>query len=402
MAYSQHQLNIANRVNMYDFMTNQGAHWVKFSAKEDYLAEHDSMKANRKTGVVTWYSKGSLSSFNNAIEFAQKVYPEIPHDDLVSQLLDQGIQEMNHEKTTMKTPAEKQASFSLQAIQKNARVIVKDTGALTAQGRAYLTKKRFIDPQTVKLFENHHLITSDNMGNVLFHWRREGKTIGVDQQGIRKRSLKSRVHQQPNHTITLDRAYYKGIGKYSASDGGFEFNALQATDRLLSNPKEPINLYVCEAPIETMSLLELNLRKGEYEKTTDNAHYLSMSGLKQNAVYREINALEKQYGRDRPLNIIMATNGDEPGQKFVKKIVHEYRHSDAVNANVHWQWLQPNLEKADWNEMLEYQKTGKLQSRIEKKHDLSQAQRLFRNLSNTQEAHMSSTPALSQQLGAGA
>ena len=98
----------------------------------------------------------------------------------------------------------------------------------------------------------------------------------------------------------------------------------------------------------------------------------------------------------------MATNGDEPGQKFVKKIVHEYRHSDAVNANVHWQWLQPNLEKADWNEMLEYQKTGKLQSRIEKKHDLSQAQRLFRNLSNTQEANMSSTPAISQQLGAGA
>ena len=399
MAFSRSQMNIANHVNMYQYMTARGARWAKFSKTEDYLVEHDSMKAVRDTGVVTWYSHGELNSFNNAVAFAEQVYPNDNCDKLISSLLDFGIEEMKHVKTRVRMPERQQASFSLQKIQQTKRGPVTDTGKLNEAGRRYLIDKRFLSPETVDRFVQNGTITSDSMGNILFHWVEDHQTLGVDQQGVRKRPLKSRIQQKANGELKLKRPYYKGIGVNSASDSGFRFSAYQDPEGFRNDPKSPINLYVCEAPIESLSLFELNQRALQAKLAPkENAIYLSMSGLKQNAIYKEMDTRIKFFGQERPFNVIMSTNADQPGQQFIKRVLTDYKKLGKDYPNVHWKLLQPNIENADWNEMLEYQKTGQLASRLEKQNDLIKAQRLVatQHETNLESADQSSSEATMQ------
>jgi hypothetical protein len=375
MAYTERQINAANHTNMYEYMSAHGANWVHFSANEMMLAEHDSMKATLRTGVVNWYSRG-IKSFNNSVEFAQAVYPELSFDDTVKSLLE--FNEANLAQTEYhgqtKAPVHQQEPFNIEKIQQlGDGTKITDAGKLNKKGLDYLTEKRFLNPELVNTWAKAGLISSDTMGNVIFKWKEHGETVGADQQGIYKRPLEKRMRTNGQGELQLNRPYYKGIGVNSQTNGGFKLWNL--TGRA---PGEAVSLYVTEAPIEALSLMELNNRAG----INGTAHYLSMSGLKKESVYNEIQNMRKMYGRDTPIKVVLATNTDEPGQKFIRDCVHRYGDRSQQN-NVKWSYLQPRFANSDWNEMLEYQKTGRLDSRLEKQQDLTKSKTLF----ELQKAH---------------
>lgn len=375
MAYTDRKINAANHTNMYEYMSARGANWVHFSANEMMLAEHDSMKATLRTGVVNWYSRG-IKSFNNSVEFAQAVYPELSFDDAVKSLLEFNEANLSQTEYHGKTqaPAKQQEPFNIEKIQQlSDGTKVTDAGKLNKKGMDYLTEKRFLNPELVKTWAKAGLISSDTMGNIIFKWKANGETVGVDQQGIYKRPLEKRMRTNGQGGLQLNRPYFKGIGVNSQSNGGFRI-----WNFVGHKQGEAVSLYVTEAPIEALSLMELNNRAG----INAQAHYLSMSGLKKESVYQEISNMRHLYGRDTPIKVVLATNTDEPGQKFIRECVHRYGDRSTKN-NVKWSYLQPRFANSDWNEMLEYQKTGKLDSRLEKTQDLNKAKSLF----ELQKAH---------------
>ena len=91
--FTERQLRYARGTNMFEYLLSRGEKFEKVSGKTYEHVAHDSMRANIKTGVVTWFSqydetrKDKLSSFDNAIEFAMRVLHE-PYEQTVQQLLD--------------------------------------------------------------------------------------------------------------------------------------------------------------------------------------------------------------------------------------------------------------------------------------------------------------------------
>lgn len=371
--YSEGILALANHTNEYEYLTTQGIEWQRFSHKEMANAEHDSMKANIRTGVVTWYSK-DLSSFDNAISFTQAIFPERSRDEVINSLVD-----FNRDKDLSKGDSKpREQDVKVEKFDPNhmaefkSGTVLSATKELNEKGFEYLTQKRFLSDDTVNLFKKTGTLVSDNLGNTVFLWQRDHKTIGADIISPKKSKLESRIKIRPDGGFNLLRPHMKLVGLNSASDGGYSFTAFSDSKSLYD--KQPIRMYVTEAPIEAMSLFELNQRAGNVE----NAYYLSMSGLKQQAIYSELSHIQGMY-TDNPIDVVMATNADKPGQDFIRRAVKEFPKTEGVN----WKLLQPRFKGSDWNEMLEYQKTGKLESRIEKQKDFSRAAKLVQTMTNT-------------------
>ncbi|EPH77887.1 hypothetical protein D929_00019, partial [Enterococcus faecalis 02-MB-P-10] len=212
-------------------------------------------------------------------------------------------------------------------------------------------------------------ITSDNRGNILFKITdigrgRFGTYVGADVQGTYAKPLEKRMKENRNGELKLARKYFKGVAQNSQSNRGFLFGANM-------DYQSPITLFVTEGPIESLSLWEL-----ERDQLPNNTFFLSLSGVKEETVWRTYkdlqNTLSIKEGR-----IVLAVNNDEAGQDLVRKAHHTYKQSDELKETTELRLHLPPHEEGDFNECLELRKTGRLESREVKKKENEQAKALF-------------------------
>lgn len=131
--------------------------------------------------------------------------------------------------------------------------------------------------------------------------------------------------------------------QYTKNTGGFwwfspldflgESSLLNFLKRTGNLYPSTVPLYICESPIDTISL---------YELTHENAIYAAMGGLKPNVALNIIQEFStcKSGDSENQRKIVIATDNDKPGNKFIESfpVPHER--------------ICPNLK--DWNEDLFY------------------------------------------------
>lgn len=365
--FSQKQLAVARRTNMLAYMQERGETFEKVSSKFLEHTLHDSMRANAKTGVVNWYSQG-INSYDNAIDFVMTYYQE-PYEQVVRQLLDFQFNQQKRyttTKTANKQQEPRQEAFRLDKLSITGNY---DTGVLDEKGWDYL-RSRYLSDETIQEFVDKQMISSDNRHNILFKFSDIGKgkmgtVVGSDVQGTYARPLAKRIKKTKENALNLERKYFKGISLNSHGQRGFLF--AKNVDF-----KEPITLYVTESPIESLSLYEL-----DKEYLPKNSFFLSLSGLKEETLWRTCrdlsNTMDCSIGR-----IVLAVNNDEAGKELVSNVHATYSKNAEMKENTKLTLYLPTaIEKGDYNEVLEMQKTGRLASRELKEKEQQQAQQLY-------------------------
>ena len=153
-----------------------------------------------------------------------------------------------------------------------------------ARAFAYLTKTRCIDAAIVKQCMNNDLIYEDNRHNVVF--------VGLNDSG--------KAVYATRHT-TLTSSDFKRDIAGSRQDVGW----------MVKNPKAE-KLYVCEAPIDALSIMTLLKQQG---KPVEKASYLATGGTcKDAALYTRL--------RENPQirEVCLANDNDGAGKKANEKI----------------------------------------------------------------------------------
>lgn len=371
--FTEKQLAYARRTNMYQYMLARGEDFEVVSSKFVEHTVHDSLRANTKTGVVNWYSRG-LCSWNNAIDFAMQFFRD-PYEQVVQSLLDfQNHQRMqqkftqNWKEQEKKPTQKKKPDFSLQKLTETGNY---DIGQLSEIGKEYL-KSRFLSEEVIDMLAQRKLISSDNRNNILFRFSgldygNFGSPVGADVQGTYERPLEKRIDYNNLNKLKLKRKYFKGVALNSQDDHGFLFGCE-------CSYRQDITLYVTESPIESMSLYELMK-----DSLPDNAWFLSLSGLKEETMWKTTNRLQ-EYLLAPNVQIVLALNNDKEGKACAKKIHQTYLQKKEVpvfNETVKLSLFLPNLENGDWNEMLELKETGDLASRQEKLKEKHLAQKIW-------------------------
>ncbi|MGT9162277.1 hypothetical protein ACVV50_14345, partial [Enterococcus faecalis] len=314
--FTKKQLDVARRTNMLAFMQEKGEIFEKVSSKFVEHVDHDSMRANVKNGIVNWYSEG-ISSYDNAIEFCMAYYNE-PYEDTVQQLLDYQFSKQISKTTTQKwIKQEEKEPFNLQHLSVAGNY---DTGRLDEKGWAYL-RSRHLSDETIGRFANGS-ITSDNRGNILFKITdispsRFGTYVGADVQGTYAKPLEKRIKINNKGELKLDRKYFKGIAENSNGRRGFLFGCNV-------DYKSPITLFVTEAPIESLSLWEL-----DKENIPNNSFFLSLSGsgTKQETVWKTYKDLQNMLNINEG-TIVMAVNNDKSGKELIRAVHSQYKQSE--------------------------------------------------------------------------
>jgi len=363
--FTKKQLDVARRTNMLAFMQEKGEIFEKVSSKFVEHVDHDSMRANVKNGIVNWYSEG-ISSYDNAIEFCMAYYNE-PYEDTVQQLLDYQFSKQISKTTTQKwIKQEEKEPFNLQHLSVAGNY---DTGRLDEKGWAYL-RSRHLSDETIGRFANGS-ITSDNRGNILFKITdispsRFGTYVGADVQGTYAKPLEKRIKINNKGELKLDRKYFKGIAENSNGRRGFLFGCNV-------DYKSPITLFVTEAPIESLSLWEL-----DKENIPNNSFFLSLSGsgTKQETVWKTYKDLQNMLNINEG-TIVMAVNNDKSGKELIRAVHSQYKQSEDLKQIAKLSLYLPPIENGDFNECLELKKTGRLESREIKKKENEQAKAIF-------------------------
>ncbi len=355
---------------MFEYLLFRGEEFEKISGKTYEHAAHDSMRANIKTGVVTWFSQydetrnDKLTSFDNAIEFAMKVLHE-PYEKTVQQLLD--FRSQNQVTVTYQSAKnDLQQPFSMD------NWLAEDLERLTVKGREYLSS-RFISTELISFLEKQHFLSSDSKNNLLFKWyefRPFGKQIvvGADVVGTYRKPIEQRIHYQDLTKDKLKRATFKGIATGSKHTGGFYLSA--GLDF-----KTEQHLFVFEAPIEALSYLELY--KGRFPK---NCFFHAMAGMKWQSVEERIKEIKEAFPEDSKLNVILCVNNDHEAKSFIEKIEKNYESTPQNEHRFELKKHLPKIAEGDWNEVLEYKKTGQLASRAQQESDIIEAQKVRRKL----------------------
>lgn len=159
----------------------------------------------------------------------------------------------------------------------------KTTGSFS-RAFAYLTKTRCLDPEVVQQCMKDGLIYEDQKHNVVF--------VGKDEAGNAAFATR--------HT-TLTKSKFKRDVAGSRQDIGW----------MVKNPKAE-KLYICEAPIDAMSIMTFRLQQG---KPVEKASYLATCGTgKDKALYTRL--------RENPniKVVVFGNDNDEAGKKANRKI----------------------------------------------------------------------------------
>ena len=176
---------------------------------------------------------------------------------------------------------------------------------------AYLVKTRCIDSTVVQKCIKDGLLYEDNKHNVVF--------VGKDKDG--------NAEYATRHT-TLTGSDFKRDVVGSRQDIGF----------FIDNNTE--RLYICEAPIDALSIMSLLQHQGT---PIDNSSYLATCGTgKDAALYTRL--------KDNPniKEVILANDNDDAGQKANKKILDKLQTDYPY---IHVKVLKPKHEK-DINDCL--------------------------------------------------
>ncbi|MBW9325268.1 toprim domain-containing protein [Enterococcus casseliflavus] len=372
--FTEKQLQYARRANMFEYLLYRGEGFEKISSKTYEHVGHDSMRANVKTGVVTWFSQfdearnDKLSSFDNCIVFAMRLFHE-PYEQTVQQLLD--FQSQNRTRMTKRTTTKGAAKpFSL------ANWRNKDLGYLTEKGRNYLAS-RFIGSDLISFLEKEQFITSDSQNNVLFKWYEfvpwgKNTVVGADVIGTYRLSVEKRMDQNDLTKTKLKRPTFKGIATGSKHTGGFYLSAG------LDFKHDPY-LFVFEAPLEALSYIELYR-----DKLPPNCFFHAMSGMKWLSVEERVKEIQAVYPETSQLTVVLCVNNDEEAQNFVSKVMKNYEENKGEHATYFLKQYIPKHQEGDWNEVLEYKITGRLASRELKEREAMEAQLLRNKLLETQ------------------
>ncbi len=202
-----------------------------------------------------------------------------------------------------------------------------------ARAFAYLTKTRCLDADIVQRCMKDGLIYEDNKHNVVF--------VGTDEGG--KPAYATR------HT-TLTNSDFKRDVAGSRQDIGF----------MVDNKAD--KLYVCEAPIDALSIMCLRKHQGQ---DCNKASYLATCGTgKDIALYNRL----KQHPNIK--NVVLANDNDEAGQKANRKI---YDHLKANYPQINVSYLRP--KEKDINEHLCKFCEGKCTPTAPKKNKVKEVER---------------------------
>ncbi|MGM0158349.1 hypothetical protein IGI47_002681 [Enterococcus sp. AZ191] len=371
--FTEKQIAYARRTNMFKYMLARGEDFDVVSSKFVEHTVHDSLRANIKTGVVNWYSKG-LTSWNNSIDFAMQFFNE-PYEQVVQSLLDfqkyQRVQQKFNQKWNeqeKKIAKNKKPDFSLEKLTETGNY---DTNQLSEKGKEYL-KNRFFSEETINMLAQRKLISSDNRNNIIFRFSgldygNFGKPVGADVQGTYERPLEKRINYNNPNQLELERKYFKGVALNSQENYGFLFGCE-------CSYKQDVTLYVTESPIESMSLYELTK-----DSLPDNSWFLSLSGLKEETMWATVNKLQDYLLAPR-VQVVLALNNDTRGRECIEKIHQEYlkkKEASQFDERVKLSLFLPDLENGDWNEILELKETGQLASRQEKIKEKQLAQMMW-------------------------
>lgn len=364
--FTEKQLNYARTTNVFDFMLAQGESFDD-SGTYWFHSEHDSLYVKKKTRIATWSSR-NISSYKNAIEFISAFY-EMPYENAVQTLLD-FRSEYHKDKQYTRSFYPLESTSYIPPFDRNViseKMGTFDTKVLDISGKNYL-RSRFIDDQIIAEFEKKKLITSDNQKNLLFNISDlgmgvTGQPVGAVVQGTYPKPLEKRIRQDKDGHMKLDRKYFKGMAKNSHSSRGFLFGFVESFNA-------PITLFVVEAPLEGISLYEL-----KKEQLSGNNWFLSLNGLKEQTLWETAEILNTMF-KENGVTIVMALNNDEKGLEATKRMHMTYKNREDLKSNYKMELYLPNLKNGDWNEMLEIQKTGKLNSRLEKQQDKAEAEKI--------------------------
>ncbi|BDP81196.1 toprim domain-containing protein [Enterococcus faecium] len=370
--FTEKQLNYARKTNMLSYMLERGEPFRQVSSKFVEHREHDSLRANIKTGVLNWYSQ-NLTSWNNAIEFSMAFFNEsfeTTVEDLLQFQRTQRVMDRstNRSVTNKNVLENKLEPFTLTHLSTMGNY---DTNVLSQKGREYL-RSRYLSDETIGYLEKLNLVSTDNKNNLLFKHidigiGKTGNIVGCDIQGTYARSLDKRVSLNDKGKLKLDRKYFKGMGENSMSKRGFLFGVNVAYS-------VPLTLFVTEGPIESASLMEL-----QKESLPINTWFLSLSGLKEDTFW-EVKALLQELTKAPKVESILAVNNDEKGQEFVQNVHETYQDEKEYQFAHTLKLLLPELENGDWNEQLELLKTGVLNSRSEKLKEKREAEKLVQSM----------------------
>ncbi|NQE03569.1 toprim domain-containing protein [Enterococcus gallinarum] len=370
--FTEKQLNYARKTNMLAYMLERGEPFEQVSSKFVEHKDHDSLRANIKTGVVNWYSQ-NITSWNNAIELSMAFYNE-PFETTVEDLLqfqstrrvmNQSINKSSARQNVLESKIE---PFNPQHISTMGNY---DTSELGQKGRSYL-KSRYLSDETIDYLEKLNLVSTDNKNNLLFKHidigvGKTGNIVGCDIQGTYARSLEKRTSLNDKGKLKLARKYFKGIGENSMNKRGFLFGVNVAYN-------VPLTLFITEGPIESASLFEL-----QKDSLPVNSWFLSLSGLKEDTFW-ETKGLLQELTKAPKVESILAVNNDEKGQEFVQDVHETYKDEREYQSAHTLKLLLPELENGDWNEMLELKKTGLLNSRAEKLKEKREAEKLVQSM----------------------
>nr|WP_216661563.1 toprim domain-containing protein [Enterococcus gallinarum] len=357
---------------MLAYMLERGEPFEQVSSKFVEHKDHDSLRANIKTGVVNWYSQ-NITSWNNAIELSMAFYNE-PFETTVEDLLqfqstrrvmNQSINKSSARQNVLESKIE---PFNPQHISTMGNY---DTSELGQKGRSYL-KSRYLSDETIDYLEKLNLVSTDNKNNLLFKHidigvGKTGNIVGCDIQGTYARSLEKRTSLNDKGKLKLARKYFKGIGENSMNKRGFLFGVNVAYN-------VPLTLFITEGPIESASLFEL-----QKDSLPVNSWFLSLSGLKEDTFW-ETKGLLQELTKAPKVESILAVNNDEKGQEFVQDVHETYKDEREYQSAHTLKLLLPELENGDWNEMLELKKTGLLNSRAEKLKEKREAEKLVQSM----------------------
>lgn len=372
--FTERQLSKARKTNVYAYLLAQGEKFDNVGRSVRH-AEHDSLMVNPNTGVANWYSQ-DITSFDNAIGFIMKFYPQSNYEETVQSLLDfvPGKEFIKHS-NQMKSKAFERGAFNSKQIMPDTKTGLGcyDSGQLSEKCYSYLRDKRHISEELIDLLKSNSLISTDNRGNLLFNWydpysKEKNKVVGADLIGMIKRPIEKRIHKDLSNE-KLERPYFKGIGMNSKRDWGFRFSAYYKAD-------VPPTLYVSESPIESISYYELNKENLRGENST----FLSLagSGTKAEAIYKSVELIKEQYPKADKVKVVMCMNYDDAGLKAIRGVKNDV---EERGLPIHL-FMELPLEKGmDFNEQLELKKTGNLNSRKEKEADKNEAKKIREKIS---------------------
>lgn len=280
-SFSKEQIEIARKTNLVDFLMSRGIQLKRVGTNEYTLPEHDSMRISNDKGFY-WNSR---SIGGNALDFCINYYG-MDFQTAVKDLLSYNGYTLDNTEHTYTAPPVSQQPKTKE--EHNTIPIPNGLADKSNRTYAYLTKTRKISSDTVQKLIKDGIVAQDNNGNAVFKiYNENGELSGAEISG------------------TLTDKRFKQLTENQAN--GFTITQ--------NNGSNAPTLYFFEAAIDTISFYDI------YKDIIPDFVAISMAGLKNAVIEKEISKYEAKYGV-KP-NIEICSDNDEAGTKFADKIINK-------------------------------------------------------------------------------